>query len=190
SFSDEDLGGRFAGAKRFRSRFENISLNVGKGREAIDQFLRVDTDIAGAASALQALSGKVTPAGEPFYKVARARLDDGKEKVELAKVQLQALAQAHAAYAGELDHDLSGLDPDQVFAKALQRNGRSVIGVVALTPADLTAFTPAEIEENVARIERVAIQRPVFAWEEQPGVQREKVVEKNQAKRYAGLRAP
>jgi adenylate cyclase len=31
AFSDEDLGGQFAGAKRFRTRFEEISLASGKG---------------------------------------------------------------------------------------------------------------------------------------------------------------
>ncbi len=190
SFSDQDLGGRFAGAKRFRSRFEDISLAVGKGRAAVDSFLRVDTDIGGAASALSGLSGNVTEAGEPFFKVARGRLEDGKGKIAEAKTQLEALVKEHAAYAAELDHDVEGLDPDQVLANALHKNGKAVVGFVALLQNDMTSFTTAETDENVARIARGSIHQPVFEEELSPGVFKEKVIEPNRVKRYAGLRAP
>ena len=190
SFSDQDLGGRFAGAKRFRARFEGLSLAVGKGRAAVDSFLRVDTDVAGAASALSGLNGKVSPDGEPFYKVARGRLEDGKSKIEDAKAQLEALVKEHTAYAAELDQDVEGLDPDQALARALERNGKATVGFVALVPSDLRAFTEAEIEENTARIGRSAIAVPKFEYEVSPGVVRSKPMPKNAIKQYAGLRAP
>ena len=190
SFSDQDLGGRFAGAKRFRARFEDLSLAVGKGRAAVDGFLRVDTDIAGAASALSGLNGKVSPEGEPFYKVARGRLEDGKSKVADTKAQLEALVKEHAAYAAELDQDVEGLDPDQALARALQKNGKATVGFVALVASDLRAFTDAEIEENIARIGRGAIAQPKFEYEVSAGVTRSKPMANNAIKQYAGLRAP
>ena len=36
SFSDEDLGGQFAGAKRYKKRFDDISLASPKNRPAVD----------------------------------------------------------------------------------------------------------------------------------------------------------
>src|SRR6266404_6339583 len=38
SFSDEDLGGQFAGAKRYRKRFEDVSLAAPKNRAAVERF--------------------------------------------------------------------------------------------------------------------------------------------------------
>jgi adenylate cyclase len=190
SFSDQDLGVKFAGAKRFRARFEDISLSVGKGRSAVDSVLRVDTDIAGAASALSGLSGKVTPEGDPFYKVARGRLEDGRGKIDDAKEKLQALVRGHAAFAAELDQDLEGVDPDTALAKALEKNGKAVVGFVALLQQDLAGFTEAEANENVQRLSRAAIGKPVYVHELGGGVTREEVIEPNHIKRYAGVRAP
>ena len=39
-FSDQDLGAQFAGAKRFRSRFADVSLAEGKGRAAVERRMR------------------------------------------------------------------------------------------------------------------------------------------------------
>src|ERR1700687_2496554 len=55
SFSDEDLGAKFAGAKRFRKRFEDISLAAPQNRSAVDQFDQAESDLTGAASALSGL---------------------------------------------------------------------------------------------------------------------------------------
>src|SRR5207248_1717343 len=59
SLSDEDLGGQFAGAKRYRRRFEDISLAAPQNRAAIERFDETESEIAGAASALQLLNRKV-----------------------------------------------------------------------------------------------------------------------------------
>ena len=48
SFSDEDLGGQFAGAKRYRKRFEDISLAAPRNRAAIEGFDEAESQIAGA----------------------------------------------------------------------------------------------------------------------------------------------
>src|SRR5207253_4172693 len=77
SFSDEDLGGQFAGAKRYRKRFEDISLAAPRNRAAIEQFDEVESQIAGAASALQLLHHKVKADAEPIYQAAKGRLADG-----------------------------------------------------------------------------------------------------------------
>src|SRR5438105_14771475 len=50
SLSDEDLGAQFAGAKRFRTRFEELSLAAPTGRAAVERIQTADSDIAGAAS--------------------------------------------------------------------------------------------------------------------------------------------
>jgi adenylate cyclase len=190
SFSDQDLGGRFAGAKRFRSRFEDISLAVGKGRAAVDDFLRVDAAIEGAASALRGLNGKVSPEAESFYTAARGRLDDGKSKIADTKAALESLVKEHGSYAAELDHDVEGLDPDRVLARALQRNGKAVVGFVALVPSDLRSFTESEIAENSARVAKGEIREPVFEQEQAPGVVKVKPMKSNGLKQYPGLRAP
>src|SRR5438477_12822010 len=76
SFSDEDLGGQFAGAKRYRKRFEDVSLAAPKNRAAVERFDQAEADIAGAASALQLLNRKVKPEAEPIYRTAKGRLGD------------------------------------------------------------------------------------------------------------------
>ena len=48
SFSDEDLGAKFAGAKRYRKRFEDISLASPRNKGAVDHFAEAESDIAGA----------------------------------------------------------------------------------------------------------------------------------------------
>ena len=77
SFSDEDLGGQFAGAKRYRKRFEDVSLAAPKNRAAVERFDQAEADIAGAASALQLLNRKVKPEAEPIYRTAKGRLGHG-----------------------------------------------------------------------------------------------------------------
>src|SRR3954463_14805361 len=79
SFSDEDLGGRFAGAKRYRKRFEDISLAAPKNRAAVEHFDEAESQIAAASPALQLLSRKVKPEAQPIYQTARGRLADGSQ---------------------------------------------------------------------------------------------------------------
>src|SRR6266851_253992 len=64
SLSDEDLGAQFAGAKRFYKRFEEISLAGPDGSAAVARFGNADANVAGAASALQALRAELKPGGD------------------------------------------------------------------------------------------------------------------------------
>ena len=190
SFSDEDLGGQFAGAKRFRSRFEGISLAAPKNRPAVDRFAEAEADIAGAASALSSLRGKVEPAAEPIYTTARGRLDDGRQKLTDSKSVFEALVNEHAAYAAELDHDLAGVDPDRVFGQAVARaKEKVVLGFVALTQPEMVSFNAAEIEDHVRRIERGRIGTPEFRFK-LDGAEIGKPIAPTWIKEYSGLRAP
>ncbi len=190
SFSDEDLGGQFAGAKRFRSRFEGISLAAPKNKAAVDRFAEAEADISGAASALSSLRGKVKPEAEPIYTTARGRLDDGKQKLTDSKSEFETLVNEHAAYAAELDHDLAGVDPDHVLGQAVARaKGKVVLGFVALTLPEMESFKPDEIEEHVKRIERDRIGTPEFRYQED-GAEVGKPIAQTWIKEYSGLRAP
>ncbi len=191
SFSDEDLGGRFAGAKRYRKRFEDISLASPRGRAAVDRFSEAEGEIAGAASALGALAHKVKPGAEPIYKTAKGRLEDGKQKINDSKAQFEAMVQEHDAYAKELDQDLVGLDPDAVLGKAVARaGGKVVLGFVALTEPEMRSFKEDEIEEHVKRIEMGRIGAPEFRWKTPEGAEMSKPVAQTWMKAYPGLRAP
>ena len=97
SFSDEDLGGQFAGAKRYRKRFEDISLAAPRNRAAIEQFDEVESQIAGAASALQLLHHKVKADAEPIYQAAKGRLADGAQKLTASRGTFDALVKQHEA---------------------------------------------------------------------------------------------
>ncbi len=190
SFSDEDLGGQFAGAKRFRSRFEGISLAAPKNKAAVDSFAEAEADISGAASALAALHGKFRPDAEPIYKAARGRLDDGKQKLTDSKSVFEALVNEHAAYAAELDHDLAGVDPDHVLGQALARaQGKVVLGFVALTRPEMVSFKADEIEDHIKRIERGRIGTPEFRFKVD-GAEAGKPMAQTWIKEYSGLRAP
>src|SRR5438270_13249963 len=95
SFSDGDLGGQFAGAKRYRKRFEDISLAAPRNQTAVERFSEADSDLAGAASALLALGTRVKPGAEPIYKTAKGRLEDGRSKVIASKEQFDQLIREH-----------------------------------------------------------------------------------------------
>src|SRR5207253_10124001 len=84
SFSDEDLGGQFAGAKRYRKRFEDISLAAPRNRAAIERFDEAESQIAGAASALQLLNRKVKADAAPIYQTAKGRLAAGAQTLTAA----------------------------------------------------------------------------------------------------------
>lgn len=190
SLSDEDLGGQFAGAKRFRTRFEEISLAAPRGKAAVEGFAEAESDIAGAASALSGLSHKVKPGAEPIYQTARGRLDDGRQKLSAARTLFEELVSQHDAYARELDHSPEGLDPDVVLGQSIGRaKGKVVLGFVALTAAEMHDFPAADIEENVRRIERGRIGAPEFRWT-QGGAQFAKPIAQTWIKEYSGLRAP
>ncbi|TMA28257.1 MAG: adenylate/guanylate cyclase domain-containing protein [Deltaproteobacteria bacterium] len=191
SFSDEDLGGQFAGAKRYRKRFEDISLAAPRNQTAVERFSEADSDLAGAASALLALGTRVKPGAEPIYKTAKGRLEDGRSKVIASKEQFDQLIREHHEYAAELDHDLTGLDPDTVMGEAVKRAGsRIAIGWVALTEPEMKDFKPEDAEEHVRRIERSRLHDPEFRYPLQGGGEGAQPVKRSWIKEYAGLRAP
>jgi adenylate cyclase len=191
SFSDEDLGGQFAGAKRYRKRFEDVSLAAPRGVDVVERFAEAESDIDGAASALSALSGRIKPEFEPIYKTARGRLDDGRSKITASKEQFEQLVREHQEYAAELDHDLTGADPDTVMGEAVKRaSAKSVIGWVALTGPEMKDFKSEEAEEHVRRIERSKLHEPEFRYPLQGGGEGAQKVERSWIKEYSGLRAP
>ncbi|MBS2022157.1 MAG: adenylate/guanylate cyclase domain-containing protein [Deltaproteobacteria bacterium] len=192
AFSDEDLGGQFAGAKRFRTRFEDISLASGKGKAAVDRFSEAQADISGAASAVSSLAGKIKPGSEAIWRTAQGRLEDGSSRITESKNAFDALVKEHEAYGAELDLELGGLNPDQVFAQSIKKNGKVVLGWVALTPQEIDAFTPAQIDEQVKLISRAGMRGPEYR-DTEGGVTRAIPMDQRPIgglKHYAGLRAP
>ena len=191
SFSDEDLGGHFAGAKRYRKRFEDVSLASPRGRAAVDHFSEAEGDIAGAKSALSELNHKIKPEADAIYQTARGRLEDGAGKLEESKKQFESLVQEHEAYAKELDHELEGLDPDEVLGKSIGKASSKVVqGFVFLTEPEMKAFKEEEIENNVKRIEVGKLAQPEFRWKTPEGADMSKPVQQTWVKQYLGLRAP
>jgi adenylate cyclase len=189
SFSDEDLGGAFAGAKRYRKRFEDISLAAPKNRAAVQRFDEAEADVAGAASALQLLSRKVKPEAEPIYQTAKGRLGDGAQKLLGSRETFDALVKQHEAYGAELDQDLGGQDPDTVMSEAVARTAyKVVLGVVMLTAPDLRDARPEDLEEEMRRLAPMQIHQP--EWRERPDSALATPVALTWAKQYAGLRAP
>ena len=189
SFSDQDLGGQFAGAKRYRKRFEDVSLAAPRNRATVERFGEAESDIAGAASALELLSRKVAPDAEPIYQTARGRLGDGAQKLSALRDILDALVKQHEAYGAELDQDLGGDDPDAVMGKAVARaSGKVVLGVVMLTSPEMRDLKPADAEEELHSLSRMQIHQP--EWRDRPDSMLAKPVKLTWAKQYAGLRSP
>jgi len=189
SFSDEDLGGQFAGAKRYRKRFEDISLAAPKNLAAVQRFDEAEADIAGAASALQLLGRKVKPEAEPIYQTAKGRLGDGAQKLSASRETFDSLVKQHQAYGAELDQDLPGQDPDIVMSEAVARAAyKVVLGVVMLTAPELPDLRPADLEEQMRRLAAMQIHAP--EWREHPDSPIARPVQLTWAKQYAGLRAP
>jgi adenylate cyclase len=190
SLSDEDLGAKFAGAKRYRKRFEDISLAAPRNKVAIDRFGEAESDIAGAASALKQLSREVKPDGDPIYKAARGRLDDGAQKLSASRAQFDELVKRNQEFASELDHDLEGLDPDTIMGASVARAaGKVVIGWVALTQGEMT-LNAQDAEEHVQRIARAQLHTPEYRETQSDGSERATPTPKTWLKEYAGLRAP
>jgi adenylate cyclase len=189
SFSDQDLGAQFAGAKRFRRRFADASLAEGKGKDAVDRFSEAESDVSGAQSALEALRGKVAPGAEPIYKTAKGRLEDGLKKLSASKDDFDALEKLHEAYAGELDLELSGLDPDQVLAKSIKESGKVVLGWVALTGSEARALKPEDIAAGVASMKKSALAAPVYR-EIDGAIVRDHPIQSDQLKLYSAASAP
>ena len=190
SLSDEDLGAKFAGAKRYRKRFEDISLAAPRNKAAIDRFGEAESDIAGAASALKQLSREVKTDGEPIYRAARGRLDDGAQKLAASRSQFEELVKRNQEFASELDHDLEGLDPDTILgASVAKAAGKTVIGWVALTQGEMT-LNAQDAEEHVKRIERAQLHTPEYREPQSDGTERVTPAAKTWLKEYAGLRAP
>ena len=189
SLSDEDLGGQFAGAKRYRRRFEDISLAAPQNRAAIERFDETESEIAGAASALQLLNRKVKPDAEPIYQTAKGRLADGAQKLAASRETFDTLVKQHEAYGAELDHDLGGQDPDTVMGEAVGRAaGKVVLGVVLLTEPELRDLHPQDGEEQARRLSAMQIHQP--EWRERPDSQISTPLKLTWAKQYAGLRSP
>ena len=190
SFSDEDLGAKFAGAKRYRKRFEDISLASPRNKGAVDHFDEAESDLAGAASALAGLGRKITPGAEPIYQAARGRLEDGHQKLADSRKTFEELVKQHEAYAAELDHDLGGEDPDVVMGESVARAaGKTVIGWVALTQSEMN-LGDSEAEDQVKRIERSQIHPPEFREPLVEGGEKVTPVPRSWVKAYAGVRAP
>ncbi|MGZ6123586.1 MAG: CHASE2 domain-containing protein, partial [Myxococcales bacterium] len=189
SFSDEDLGGKFAGAKRYRKRFEDVSLAAPRNRAIVERFDEAESDIAGAASALELLSRKVRPDAEPIYQTARGRLADGAQKLGAMRETFDAMVKQHEAYGAELDQDLGGEDPDTVMGQAVARAAdKLVLGVVMLTEPEMRDLKPRDPGEEPRAIERMQIHQP--EWRERPESQVAMPVRLTWAKQYAGLRLP
>ena len=189
TFSDEDLGGQFAGAKRYRKRFDDISLASPKNLAAVERFGEAESDIAGAASALQTLAREVKPGSEPIYQTAKGRLDDGAQKLSATKQVFDDLVKAHDAYAQELDHDLNGQDPDTVMGEAVARAAdRVVLGMIMLTQPEMPVQGKSVADEQFARLKDMQILSP--EWRESPDAPVSKPVKLTWVKEYSGFRAP
>ena len=191
SLSDEDLGAQFAGAKRFRKRFEEISLAAPGGRGAVERFGNADANVAGAESALQALRPQLKSGGDAVYRVAKGRLEDGRRALTDSRRQLEALVKEHAAYADELERELTGLDPDQALAQAIRRaSARVALAFIAQTVPEMGAFQDAGVEENVRRVEASRIAPPEFRYRLSGGAEKADPVASTWIKEYPGLRSP
>jgi adenylate cyclase len=191
SYSDEDLGGQFAGAKRYRKRFEDISLAAQQNMAAVERFGEAESDIAGAQSALSALNGKVKPEADLIFKTAKGRLEDGRVKLTASKDQFVELVRQHREYGTEMDQELTGAHPDAVMGEAVKRaSTKAVIGWVALTEPEMKDFRPEEVEEHVKRIERTRLHEPEFRYPLQGGGEGAQPVKRSWIKEYSGLRAP
>ncbi|HZX96488.1 MAG TPA: adenylate/guanylate cyclase domain-containing protein [Myxococcales bacterium] len=189
SFSDEDLGGRFAGAKRYRKRFEDISLAAPKNREAVEHFDEAESAIAGAASALQLLKREVKPEAGPIYQTAKGRLADGAQKLTASRGAFDTLIRQHEEYGAELDHDLGGDDPDTVMGEAVARAAdKVVIGVVMLTSAELGAIRGEELAGQLTRFGSMQIHQP--EWRERPDSPMATPLKLTWIKQYAGFTPP
>jgi adenylate cyclase len=189
SFSDEDLGGKFAGAKRYRKRFEDVSLAAPRNRAAVERFGEAESDIAGAGSALRLLDRKVRPDAEPIYQTARGRLQDGEQKLGAMREILETMVKQHEAYGAELDQDLGGEDPDAVMGQAVARAAdKLVLGVVMLTAPEMRDLAPPDAEAELRALERTQIHQP--EWRDRPDSPMAVPVKLTWAKQYAGLRSP
>jgi adenylate cyclase len=189
SFSDEDLGGQFAGAKRYRKRFEDISLAAPRNRAAVERFDEAESAVAGAASALQLLNRKVPADLEPIYQTAKGRLADGAQKLSASRDTFDSLIKQHEAYGAELDNDLGGQDPDLVMGEAVGRAAyKVVLGVVMLTANDVRDLRPPDGNEELGRLSPMQIHPP--EWREHPDSGLATPVKVTWAKQYAGVRLP
>ncbi len=189
SFSDEDLGGQFAGAKRYRKRFEDISLAAPRNRAAVERFDEAESAVAGAASALQLLNRKVSPDLEPIYQTAKGRLADGAQKLSASRETFDSLVKQHEAFGAELDQDLGGQDPDGVMSEAVARAAyKVVLGVVMLTAPEMRDLKPPDLVEELRRLSPMQIHPP--EWRESPDSTMATPVKLTWAKQYAGVRVP
>jgi len=191
SLSDEDLGAQFAGAKRFHKRFEEISLAAPGGSAAVDRFGNADANVAGAASALQALRTEVKPGGDALFRAVKGRLEDGRRALADSRRRFESLVKEHAAYAVELEREVAGLDPDHALAASIRRASAKVaLGYIAQTVPEMGSFQDAEVEENVRRVEPSRIAPPEFRYRVDGGVEKADPVASTWIKEYPGLRSP
>jgi adenylate cyclase len=189
ALSDQDLGAEFAGAKRFRARFGDVSLAEGRGQAAVDRISEATADIAGAASALDTLAHDIKPEGEPIYRTARGRLDDGRGKLVSSQSDFEILTKQHENFARELEGELHGVDPDQVLGASMKKAGNVVVGFFALTERDTGAMLKDDIASGVKRVQSSALGAPETRVEE-GGVTRARPLERSRVKEYPALLPP
>ena len=192
TFSDEDLSGAFAGADRFRVRFDSVSLATGNGRAAVDRFAEGAADIAGGASALDDLSSRLKPGAAPIFNTAKGRIDDGRQKLAQAKDQFDALVKEHASYARELEQSTKRLTADRAFADAIRRSGKVVVGWIGFLPSELDSFKDREIEQEIGHLSRWNLHPPEYREVPQDPSRAEAIRTDTPfgVKHYFGLRGP
>ncbi|HXN56363.1 MAG TPA: adenylate/guanylate cyclase domain-containing protein [Myxococcales bacterium] len=151
SLSDEDRAGEVVG-NHFRARIAEVSLAAPGGKAATRHLIEAGAELGRSAADLARLSADLKPAARPLSASARARLDEGRRKLSQAQGEFDALASAQAAVAVELAESAKGHDAESALADAIRRSGKVVVGWTALTPAELSSFTPAQIDEQLQRL--------------------------------------
>jgi len=190
ALSDQDLGAQFAGAKRFRARFAEVSLAEERGRAAVERMSEATADIAGASSALDDLGHEVKASGEPIYRTAKGRLDDGKTKLLASQSEFEVLEKQHQTYASELDGELGGLDPDAALGRLVQAGGQRDRRLRRRWWRRRRRPSRAQdIEAGVKRVAASAIAPPEVRWVD-GGLTRARPLEHSWLKSYSALLAP
>ncbi|GAC1344089.1 MAG: hypothetical protein NVSMB23_18600 [Myxococcales bacterium] len=189
SLSDEDRTSEIATA-RFRTRLAEVSLAAPRGKAALGQLGETARDLGRAAADLKAVAAHARPAGKPLAAAAQSRLEEGRRKLSAAQGALDTIAASQAAAAVELEQGGKGLDGDLALAAAIRRSGKVVVGWTALTPAELSSFTPAQVDEQLERVGGAALAPAEFRRaldDPRPARLRSPA---GAVPRYAGLRAP
>jgi adenylate cyclase len=151
SLSDEDRAGEVAG-NHFRARVAEVSLGAAGGKALARHLAEAGAELGRSAADLARLAADLKPAARPLSGSARARLEEGRRKLSQAQGEFDALASAQAAVAVELAEGATGHDAERALADAIRRSGKVVVGWTALTPAELSSFTAAQVDEQLQRV--------------------------------------